>query len=141
MAAAAGRQLHRREAAPRTVYIPRCPRAPGLPRLPGSGAAAGNLLDRARAPITLRPRTPPRAAPGPAGAPARGRPWAVPSAATARARAAMSHLHFFPLLTAAEIADSPSRRDGVSAATEEGTLRKCARVIYHAAEFKPYPNL
>jgi hypothetical protein len=53
----------------------------------------------------------------------------------------MSHLHFFPLLTAAEIADSPSRRDGVSAATEEGTLRKCARVIYHAAEFKPYPNL
>jgi hypothetical protein len=61
--------------------------------------------------------------------------------AAARARAAMSHLHFFPLLTAAEIADSPSRRDGVSAATEEGTLRKCARVIYHAAEFKPYPNL
>ena len=36
----------------------------------------------------------------------------------------------FALLSAAQISDSPSRRDGVSEALEDRVLRKSAQVIY-----------
>ena len=39
----------------------------------------------------------------------------------------------FPLLTAEEIEDSPSRRDGISATAEEDSRKKCANIIFSTA--------
>lgn len=47
----------------------------------------------------------------------------------------------FPLLTAEEIEDSPSRRNGISAAKEEQARRTSAIVIYETAQKKPFPDL
>ena len=50
----------------------------------------------------------------------------------------MSHLYRFPLLTAEEIANSPSRRDGWSASKEEA-VRKTANKIYETAQNYTWP--
>lgn len=53
----------------------------------------------------------------------------------------MTDLHRFPLLTAEEIANSPSRRDGIKAETEEVYLNRAAKVIYQTSRAAPFPNM
>jgi hypothetical protein len=49
----------------------------------------------------------------------------------------MSELFRLPLLTAEEIANSPSRADGVSAAIEEQNLKRAAKIISGTARAVP----
>eukprot|EP00890_Picochlorum_soloecismus_P004049 jgi/Picsp_1/4645/NSC_02015-R1_-related cyclin family protein len=51
----------------------------------------------------------------------------------------MSHLHVFSLLTAEEIANSPTQRDGWSASKEESVRKKAARIIYETSKKYVYP--
>ena len=51
----------------------------------------------------------------------------------------MSHLHVFSLLSAEEIANSPTQRDGWSASKEESVRKKAARIIYETSKKYAYP--
>lgn len=53
----------------------------------------------------------------------------------------MSRLYTFPFLSAEEIANSPSRRDGWTPEKEASYRKKAIRIIFETAKHKPFPNM
>lgn len=53
----------------------------------------------------------------------------------------MSRLLSFPFLTAEQIADSPSRRDGWTSEKEASYRKKAIKIIFDTAKHKPFPNM